>query len=96
MDANANADLDSPVTIGRGGSRTFTVTTIAQSNTILLNRACQSGAPVIFGSPCSLSSNLRSNTLEVLAAQTLALQYNVNKVTFYTGQTIAGLSTETN
>ncbi|MCJ7492206.1 MAG: hypothetical protein MUP15_08675, partial [Dehalococcoidia bacterium] len=81
LDANGDGNLDSPVTIG-GGSRSFLVTTIAQSDKILSNSACGGGSPAIFacngsGTGHGLSDSLKRNTLEELAAQTLALTYNI-------------------
>lgn len=82
--------FDAPVTIG-GTTRGITITTIAQSDKILPpNSACATGSPVIFA-PCSLSPGLNKGTLEVLAGQTLALTYNIGKISGYSGQTLAPL-----
>jgi len=95
LDANNDGKLDTAVTIG-GGGRSFTVTTIAQSDKILNNSACQSGNPIIFvctGSKTGqgLSDKLQSNSLEVLAAQTLGLTYNIKFISGFAGQTLAQL-----
>jgi len=52
-DVNGDGKLDTAVTIGAGAvglrsGRSFTVTTLAQSDRIELGRACESGQPVIF------------------------------------------------
>ncbi len=75
LDTHGFGFLDTPVTFG-GGSRTINVTTISQSNTILNNQFCS-----LPGSNCaSRSDALNQNTLEVLIAQTLGLQYNILKI----------------
>jgi hypothetical protein len=80
--------VDSPVTIG-GGSRSFTPTTIAESDKILGVSACQSGSPAIFSCSGNLSAGLNENTLENLLAQTLGLGYNIGNVSGYTGQAVS-------
>jgi uncharacterized repeat protein (TIGR01451 family) len=89
LDPGGDGRLDTAVSIG-GPSRGFTVTTIAQSDKVLRNDACEAGSPTIF-SPCTFSAGLQTNTLEVLAAQTLALTYNIGKVNGYNGQTMSVL-----
>ncbi len=79
--------LDTPVFIG-GSTRGFTVTTVLQSDTILGNGAC---GPSIFNCGSNLSPGLNTNTLEVLAAQTLALTYNINNISGFSSNTIGSL-----
>jgi uncharacterized repeat protein (TIGR01451 family) len=90
LDPDGDGRLAAPVAIG-GAARGFTVQTIAESDRILSNDACSAGSPVIFPTPCTLSKDLGLNTLENLAAQTLALAFNVGRVAGYGGQTLAGL-----
>ena len=90
LDANANGNLDAAVTIG-GGPRQFTIVTIAESNKILSNDACQAGSPTIFSCAGNLSNALKQNTLENLVAHTLALAYNISLIPDYSGQTVATL-----
>jgi hypothetical protein len=95
LDVAGDGTLDTPVTIG-SGSHTFTVTTIAQSDKILHNSDCVAGAPVIF--VCTgangLVAGLNTNTFEELGAQTLALTYNINNITGFSGQTVGALGCE--
>src|SRR5215471_849931 len=91
LDMNNDGNLDTPVDIG-GATRGFHVTTIAESDKILPpNSACVAGSPVIFPTPCSLSTGLNLGSLEVLAGQTLALTYNIGKIAGYSGQTLSAL-----
>ncbi len=93
LDTNHDGNLDTPVTIG-AGLHSYTVTTIQASDKILSNNDCVSGSPLIFypcTGPTGLVAGLNVNSFEVLGAQTLALTYNINLVTGYTGQTINGL-----
>jgi uncharacterized repeat protein (TIGR01451 family) len=89
IDPDGNGTVNTPVSIG-GGTRGFTVTTVAQSDKILGNNACTTGTPTIF-SPCTFSTGLQENTLENLAAQTLALTENIGQISGYTGQTVSAL-----
>ena len=86
-------NLITPVTIGSDG-HTYTVTTLAASDKILSNDGCTVGAPTIW--VCTgangLVIRLNPNTFEVLGAQTLALSYNIGKITGYSGNTVGGLS----
>ena len=95
LDKDGNGLLDTPVTIG-SGSHTFTVTTIAQSDKILSNDDCVGGNPVIF--TCNGSSGLlakiNTNSFEVLGAQTLALTYNIQNISGFSGQTLAALGVQ--
>ena len=92
-----------PPDTGLGGSpgRSFYVDQISESNKILKNNACGSGSPTVFNcaTPPSgegLSKGLKAGTLNTLAAQTLALYYNIQLIGGYSGQTILTLSTATN
>lgn len=80
-------NLTTPVFIG-GATRGFTVTTILQSDTILGNGAC---GPSIFNCGSNLSPGLNKNTLEVLAAQTLALTCNINNISGLSANTLGSL-----
>ena len=94
LDPGNDGTLDVPVQIG-SGARAVNVTTIAQSDKILRNDSCSTGAPPIITctglAPDGLSPGLKRNTLEVLMAQTLALTYNIGQITGYSGQSIATL-----
>lgn len=82
------------VNIGRGA----VINTQAESLKVLpktLN-ACGKGNPIIFSDQtvsanCSLASGININSLNTLAAQTLALGYNIKLVAGYDGQTIGDL-----
>jgi len=82
------------VNIGRGAI----IDTQAESLKVLpktLN-ACGKGNPIIFSDQtvsanCSLASGININSLNTLAAQTLALGYNIKLVAGYDGQTIGDL-----
>jgi uncharacterized repeat protein (TIGR01451 family) len=89
LDPGGDGRLDTAVSIG-AATRGFTVATIAQSDKILGNNACEAGSPMIF-SPCTFSTGLQTNTLEVLAAQTLALTYNIGRINGYSEQTMSVL-----
>jgi uncharacterized surface anchored protein len=96
LDPDANGLINSPVTIG-GGTRSVSVTSIVQSDKILGGNACTFGIPTIFtctgtGAGQGLSDALKVGTLNNLAAQTLALTYNIQKIGGYSGQTLGALS----
>lgn len=59
--------------------------------------ACGKGSPILFSDQtltknCSLATGVNFGSLNTLAAQTLALGYNIKLVSGYTGQTIGDLS----
>jgi hypothetical protein len=101
LDANRDGDLDTQVTIGAGAvglgsGRTFTVKTVAQSDKILANDACDTKGSTIYtctgtGAGQGLSDALQANTLEVLASHTLALTYNAEFVSGFGSRTIQQL-----
>jgi hypothetical protein len=82
------------VNIGRGA----VIDTQAESLKVLpktLN-ACGKGNPIIFSDQtvsanCSLATGINIHSLNTLAAQTLALGYNIKLVAGYDGQTISDL-----
>lgn len=83
------------VNIGRGAN----IDTQAESLKVLPNtlNACGKGSPIIFSDQtltknCSLATGVNFGSLNTLAAQTLALGYNIKLVSGYTGQTIGDLS----
>lgn len=83
------------ITIGTGG-RSATINTKDEAQKVLPGdpNACGKGSPQIFGSSssnCTRASGLNESTLNTLAAQTLALSYNIKFLTGYTGQTLSGL-----
>jgi hypothetical protein len=87
--------------LGGSPGRSFYVDQISESNKILKNNSCGSGSPTVFNcaAPPSgegLSKGLKASTLNTLAAQTLALYYNIHSISGYSGQTILTLSTATN
>jgi len=88
--------LANAVTIGRGA----TIDTQAEASKVLPNslNACGKGTPSIFTvgaatatANCTLATGVNINSLNTLAAQTLALGYNIKLVAGYAGQTVAGL-----
>ncbi len=108
LDPSGDGNVTSPVTLG-GGSRSTTVTTLTVSNAIIGGGACGT-TPTIWtctgtGSGDGLSSGLHPNTLGQLAAETLALAYNIQYVSGFAGETLGqfgitptgvpGLSTST-
>jgi hypothetical protein len=86
-----------PVNIGRGGD----INTQAESLKVLPStlNGCGKGNPIIFtgsggattSADCTSASGINKNSLNTLAAQTLALGYNIKLVSGYTGQTIGGM-----
>ncbi len=78
-------------TIG-GGTRSVFVDTILENNTIMpkTQNACDASIFDCAGTP-GLSLGLNRNSLNVLAAQTLALSYNIALIPIYTGQTVGAL-----
>lgn len=109
---NGNARLDSagdgavdlwvpPDTLGGWPGRWVFVDSIAVSNKILKNDACDDGFPAVFycaAPPAGqgLSDRLKVGTLNTLAEQTLALYYNIRLIAGFSGQTILLLSTHKN
>jgi hypothetical protein len=98
LDPTHDGFIDSPVTIG-GGTRSALVNTILKSDQILSGNVCSTYglSPAIFtctgtGTGQGLSDALKAGTLGTLAAQTLALTYNIQKITNYSGQTLGALS----
>jgi len=88
--------LANAVNIGRGAN----IDTQAEAAKVLPNslNACGKGTPSIFTvgaatatANCTLATGVNINSLNTLAAQTLALGYNIKLVAGYAGQTIAGL-----
>jgi hypothetical protein len=88
--------LANAVNIGRGAN----IDTQAEATKVLPNslNACGKGTPSIFTvgaatgtANCTLATGVNINSLNTLAAQTLALGYNIKLVAGYDGQTIAGL-----
>jgi hypothetical protein len=82
------------VTLGRGA----VIDTQAESLKVLPNtlNACGKGNPVIFtgqttAADCTVAAGVNKSSLNTLAAQTLALGYNIKLVSGYSGQTIAQL-----
>ena len=86
------------VAIGRGSN----VDTQAEATKILPNNsnlnACGKGSPSIFTvgaatatQNCTLASGVNINSLNTLAAQTLALGYNIKLVSGFTGQPLSAL-----
>jgi len=82
------------VNIGRGGE----INTALESKKVLPNtlNACGKGTTTIFTGQdeshnCTLAGRINVNSLNTLAAQTLALGYNIQLVTGYAGQNIGGL-----
>jgi hypothetical protein len=86
------------VNIGRGAN----VDTSAEATKILPNNsnlnACGKGTPFIFTvgaqtatAACKLATGINVNSLNTLAAQTLALGYNIKLVSGFTGQTLGAL-----
>ena len=102
LDPNGNGTIGDdgiaglPVTIGGTigtETRVAIVADTATSNKILRKNACTAGSPVVFD--CTLRSDaLMVGTLNTLAAQTLALAYNVNATLGpgYSSNTISSLS----
>jgi hypothetical protein len=93
----AGGYLANAVAIGRGSN----IDTQAESLKVLPNtlNACGKGNPLIFsgaGAPtanadCQLATGINKGSFNTLAAQTLALGYNIKLVSGYTGQTIGQL-----
>ncbi|MBM4762951.1 hypothetical protein [Bacillus sp. B15-48] len=84
LDPDQDGNINPPVLLGTSGVglRSLSVSRIAQSNTILINRYCS-----LPGSNCTnRSSNLQQNTMEKLIAQTLALTYNIRFLPCYNNQ----------
>ena len=88
--------LANAVNIGRGAiidSKTESLKVLPKT----LN-ACGKGNPPIFtvGGPvgnkdCTLATGINENSLNTLAAQTLALGYNIKLVSGFSGQTVGAL-----
>src|SRR3954452_8230555 len=83
------------INIGRGAA----IDTQAESAKVLPNtlNACGKGSPIIFSDQtqtkdCSVASGINKNSLNTLAAQTLALGYNIKIVSGFSGQTLASLT----
>jgi hypothetical protein len=69
------------------------VTKVSTSDTILSNMSCEAGVITCTGkSPNGLSDAINANTMDVLMAQTLATSYNIQKISGYSGQTVAVLN----
>ena len=84
------------IVIGTSSGRRAEVNTRDEAQKVLPGdpNACGKGNPQIFGtssSNCTRSSGLNESTLNTLAAQTLALSYNIRLITGYTGPTLSGL-----
>jgi hypothetical protein len=84
------------VNIGRGAN----IDTQPESAKVLPNtlNACGKGNPVIFtvgaqtaSADCKLATGINKGSFNTLAAQTLALGYNINVVSGYSGQTVGAL-----
>jgi hypothetical protein len=88
LDANSDGALDAPVSIG-SGSRVVHVTTIAQSDQIESSNSCAGVINCTGPAPNGLSAGLNSKTLQNLMGQALATTYNIQKITGYTGQSVA-------
>jgi len=93
---NGSGYLANAQAIGRGSN----IDTKAESLKVLPNtlNACGKGSPQIFtvggstsSSDCTLAAGINKASLNTLAAQTLALGYNIKLVSGYTGQTIGTL-----
>ena len=83
------------VDIGRGAL----IDTQAESKKVLPNtlNACGKGSPVIFSDQtatkdCSVATGINKDSLNTLAAQTLALGYNIKILPSFSGQTLASLA----
>ncbi len=83
------------VDIGRGAI----IDTKAEALKILPNtlNACGKGSPIIFSDQtltkaCSVAKGVNVGSLNTLAAQTLALNYNIKILPSFTGQTLASLA----
>src|SRR5262245_3114784 len=84
------------VNIGRGAN----IDSKAESLKVLPNtlNACGKGNPQIFtvggstnNSDCTVATGINKNSLNTLAAQTLALGYNIKLVSGFSGQTVGAL-----
>jgi hypothetical protein len=91
--------LDNAVAIGRGSN----IDTQPEATKVLPNNsnlnACGKGNPIIFSvgpatptAACKLATGININSLNTLAAQTLALGYNIKLVAGFTGQPLSALN----
>ncbi len=83
------------VTLGRGA----VIDTKDEALKVLPNtlNACGKGSPIIFSDQtathdCSVATGINKNSLNTLAAQTLALGYNIKILPSFSGQTLASLA----
>jgi hypothetical protein len=92
---NNGGYLTNAVNIGRGAI----IDTKAEALKVLPNtlNACGKGSPIIFSDQtltkkCSLANGVNESSLDTLAAQTLALGYNIKLLPSFSGQTLAQLA----
>jgi hypothetical protein len=81
LDPSGDGNVSSPVMLG-GGSRSTTVTKITVSNAIIRGDACGTVWT------CKNTGAVKLHTLDQLAAQTLALAYNLQYVSGFSGETL--------
>ncbi|CUU49856.1 hypothetical protein [Clostridium beijerinckii] len=86
LDTNGDGRVDNPVTIG-SGIRKILVKRIILSDTILLGNYCTN----VLDNSCgnNLGNNLPAKILGRLMAETLALNYNIEIIPFYSGQLVS-------